>query len=247
QSRHHALRSLHHLRSWSAVPALLGGFALRKCAGQEDGAVLTGRSALPDQEDHVLPALQARLDAAEVVFAVHRLLIDLQNDVAARHIYVFGERTRFYILHNDSLARFHIEPVGHFGGHLANGESELALLGSVVVFTVLVITQASREELGAVRSGDGGFLRLAIANEAELNLRPRLTRGDLVDEISALDDFVAVDGGDGVADFQARLICWAASHDAGDRHAAARAVDAGDGGILYLIENDANRTWGDFW
>ena len=52
-------RSLHHLRSLSVVPALLGGFALRKCASQEDGAVLTGRSALPDQEHHVLPALQA--------------------------------------------------------------------------------------------------------------------------------------------------------------------------------------------
>jgi len=61
----------------------LGQFRLRKCSGYEDGSILPLRAALPHQEDYVLAALQARLDFGKLFFAVHRLLIDFQNDVSA--------------------------------------------------------------------------------------------------------------------------------------------------------------------
>lgn len=75
----------------STVSVRLSLIALRKCTGQEDRSILPGGAALAYQKDDVLTALEARLDASEIVLAVHRLLVDFQNDVAARQVHVFRE------------------------------------------------------------------------------------------------------------------------------------------------------------
>src|SRR5262249_8418407 len=56
---------------------------LRKCTSKENRTALPASTALPHQEDDVLSTLQSRGNASELVFAVHRLLINLKNDVAA--------------------------------------------------------------------------------------------------------------------------------------------------------------------
>ena len=64
---------------------------LRKCSSQENSSILTGRTSRANQEYDVLAALQARLEAREIFFAVHRLLVDFENNVAAIQVDVFGE------------------------------------------------------------------------------------------------------------------------------------------------------------
>ena len=69
----------------------LGQIVLRKCTGQEDGSILPRRAALPYQEHHVLPALQASLNAIKIILAVDRLLIHLKHNIAARKANIVGE------------------------------------------------------------------------------------------------------------------------------------------------------------
>jgi hypothetical protein len=49
---------------------------LRKCTGQEDGAILSACPSGPYQEDDILAALQASLYFVEVIVVVDELLID---------------------------------------------------------------------------------------------------------------------------------------------------------------------------
>src|SRR5207245_6544407 len=56
---------------------------LRKCTGYEDSSVLTASASGTYQENHILPTLQTGFDAVEVICAVHRLLVDLENDIPA--------------------------------------------------------------------------------------------------------------------------------------------------------------------
>lgn len=68
-----------------------GQFRLRKCTRDKDGSVLPRRSALPDQEHHVLAALQARFHFREFVLVVDSLLVDFQDDVTAPQADILGE------------------------------------------------------------------------------------------------------------------------------------------------------------
>jgi len=65
--------------------------ASRKRAGEENSTILGPGPALADQEDDILPALEHPLDAVKILGAVHRLLVDFQNYVAAGHADVIGE------------------------------------------------------------------------------------------------------------------------------------------------------------
>jgi len=56
---------------------------LRKCTGYEDSSVLTASASGTYQENNILPTLQTGFDAVEVICAVHRLLVDLENDIPA--------------------------------------------------------------------------------------------------------------------------------------------------------------------
>src|SRR5204863_5267541 len=96
---------------------------LRKCTGQKDGAVLTARATLSDQENHVLSAFQSGRDLREVVLAIDRLLVNLEDYVAAAQAYVIGERTSLDVLHDNAFACGNVQPIGNIGGHGANAES----------------------------------------------------------------------------------------------------------------------------
>ena len=53
----------------------------------------------------------------------------------------------------------HIETVGHLRRHLANGHSELALLGSALVVVLLIIAEPRGKQLGAIGDGHRRLLR----------------------------------------------------------------------------------------
>src|SRR5271165_580752 len=217
-------------------------FRLRKCPGLKDRAILLGRPALPNQQNDVLSALQARLEAREILLAVHRLLVDFEDDVAAAEVNIFGERARLHILHDDAPARRNVEAVSHLRRHFAHGHAHLALLGRIGVSVVLLIAQAGGEKLGAVGDGHARILRFAVAHKSQRDFRARLARSDVGDEFRALADFLAVNRGNGVADLQSSLIGGTAGHDARYGHARSRAVHASDGGILHGVKHDADRT-----
>src|SRR5208282_1439297 len=118
---------------------------LRKCPGHEDGSVLASGTAGAHEEYHVLTALQVRFHLGKIIFAVHRLFVDLKNHVAAAQIDVLGKRARFDVLHDHALARRHIQPLRHLGSKSADRDAELVLLGRALVVTALVIVQARRK------------------------------------------------------------------------------------------------------
>src|SRR5215831_1291625 len=68
-----------------------GWYPLRKCTGVEDCAVLPCRTSRTNQEDDILAALHARFEAGKVFFAIHRLLVNFQNDIAATEIDILGK------------------------------------------------------------------------------------------------------------------------------------------------------------
>src|SRR5271165_4605756 len=62
---------------------------LRKCTGQEDGSILGARATRTHQQNHILPALQRRLDLREIVGRVYLLLVDFEDYVAAMQAEIF--------------------------------------------------------------------------------------------------------------------------------------------------------------
>src|SRR5215471_12068983 len=145
----------------------LGRRPLRKCTGVEDGSILPRRTARADQENHILTALHLRLDAREVFLTVHRLLVDLQDDIAAGQIDVLSERSGLYILHDDALPCWNVEAVRHLWSDFAHRDAKLAGLRSILVFIVLIFSQTLGKELGAIGNGDGRVLCLSVAQESE--------------------------------------------------------------------------------
>ena len=83
--------------------------------------------------------------------------------------------------------------------------------------------------LVAVANGDGSVARLAIAQETEANAGAGAAAGDVVDEVVAILDGAAIDGGDDVAGLDAALVRWPARLDLLYQHAVLEAVDAVDG------------------
>ena len=84
------------------------------------------------------------------------------------------------------------------------------------------------EDLVAIADGDGGIGLLAIAHEAEANAGAGTAAGDVVDEVVAILDGAAIDGGDDVAGLHAGLVGGAAGLHLLDEHAILEAVDAID-------------------
>ncbi len=56
---------------------------LRKCPCQKHGAILLGRASRTHQKHDILTALQTRFDPGELAFAVNRLLVHFQNQIAS--------------------------------------------------------------------------------------------------------------------------------------------------------------------
>ena len=104
---------------------------------------------------------------------------------------------------------------------------------------------ASAEDLVQVADGDRGLHGLAVALVAETNGGAGPAGGDFVDQIVAVFDGAAVDGGDDVASLEAGLVCRAAADDLLHEHAVLEAVDAVDGAGKALVEADSDGPAGD--
>src|SRR4051812_50202199 len=116
-------------------------------AGEEDGPGIAA-AALPDKEHYVLSALELRLHLAEVLFAVHRLAVDLEDDVAAAESDVLTEGVRLHVLHDHSLVGRDVETRGDIGCDVADGDTELGILRLGVVGLFVFFSNAVAEELG---------------------------------------------------------------------------------------------------
>ena len=89
-------------------------------------------------------------------------------------------------------------------------------------------------------------LRFAVAHEAETNARSGAAAGDVVDQVVAILDGAAVDGGDDVAGLDAALVGGPAGLHLLDEHAVLESVDAIDGAGEAGAERDADRPARDF-
>src|SRR5229473_4581203 len=184
---------------------------LRKSSGDEDGAILPTSTSGAHQENNILTALQRGLVAGEVVGTVYGLLVDFEDDVASVQSDIFGERTGLYVLHDHAFPCGYVEAIGDFWSQGANRYPEFAFFGFLRVAIFFVFAQSGSEEFGAVGDGDGGVLFLTAANERQLGLAAGLAVGNVGDQVVAIFDFAAVNGGDGVTHFEANLISRAAS------------------------------------
>src|SRR6516164_2054933 len=119
----------------SAAPKLPFGYPiefpehshLRQRPSLEDCCVVAA-AAGADEEHHVLTALHLRLEPLEVGFAVHRLLVDLEDHVAAAQSGVIAEATGLHVLHDDAPGAGELIAVGHLRSDAPHGDAELALL-----------------------------------------------------------------------------------------------------------------------
>ena len=68
-----------------------------------------------------------------------------------------------------------------------------------------MVVSEGRQHLGAVADGYGDGLLLAVAEEADLNGRSGLARGDVVYQVVAVLYRLAVDGGDDVSRLEPAL------------------------------------------
>src|SRR3954470_22015342 len=94
---------------------------LRQRARKEDGA-RTAATALAHEEDDVLSTLERALDAAEVIFGVHRLAIDLEDHVAAAQPNVFTEGAGLHVLHDHAFVGRDIQPRSDVGRYVADAD-----------------------------------------------------------------------------------------------------------------------------
>src|SRR3954463_13838475 len=122
---------------------------LRKCTAQEDSARVAPAS-LTHQENHILAALQVRLQLAEIIFIVDRLLVHLEDHVAASQANVFGEGVRFHVLDNHAFSSRRTQPISQVTREWLYGDAELALGRLLLVVGVFVAAKAIAEELGTI-------------------------------------------------------------------------------------------------
>ncbi len=89
--------------------------------------------------------------------------------------------------------------------------------------------------------GDGGVVRLAVAQKAKADAGSGPAAGNLVDEVVAILDRTSIDGGDDVARLQACLVGRAAGLHLLHQHAVLEPVDAIDCAREARTELDADR------
>src|SRR3954451_551174 len=117
---------------------------LRKCTAQEDSARVAAAS-LAHQEYHVLDALQARLQLAEIIFVVDWLLVDFEDHVAAPQANIFGKGVRLHILHDHAFSGRRAQAVSQVARKRLHSYAELALGRLLLIVRVLIGTKAITE------------------------------------------------------------------------------------------------------
>src|SRR5207302_6903395 len=217
---------------------------LRKCTGYEDSPVLTASASGTYQENNILPTLQTGFDAVEVICAVHRLLVDLENDIPTVEANIIAKSTRLHILHDHALTCGDVEAISDLRCQGAHGNPELAFFGLLLIATFFFFAQARAQEFRSVGNGYRGVLFFAVANDRQLGLGTGLLVGDIGHQFVTILYFLAVDSGDGVTHLQSRLFSGAACHDIGDGHARVHAVNAGNRGHGLCVELYSDRSAG---
>src|SRR6202521_91675 len=213
-------------------------YQLRKCTCQENRPILRPRASRTHQEHHILPALQRRLDLRKVVRTVHGLLVHFQDHVAAIQTEILGERSLLHVLHHHALASGNAQAIGQIGSNAANRNPELAGLRRLFALVFVLFAQTGSKQFRAIRNGHRRVLPLAVAHEGKLGFRAGLAGSDVRHQIVAALHVLAIHGGDGVADLQARLVGRAAGYHVRHRHT--RSVNARDRRIRLRRELNAN-------
>src|ERR1700675_4165638 len=214
-------------------------YQLRKCTCQEYRSILSPRASWTHQEHDILPALQRRLNLRKVVRTVHGLLVHFQDHVAAIQTEILGERSLLHILHHHALASRNAQAIRQIGSDAANRNPKLAGLGRFFALVFVLFTQTGSKQFRAIRDGHRRVLPLAVAHEGKLGLRTGFAGSNVRYQIVAALHVLAIHGGDGVADLQARLVGRAAGYHVRHRHA--RSVNARDRRIRLRRELNANR------
>src|SRR5208283_1253084 len=132
------------------------------------------------------------------------------------------------------------EAIGQIGGDAANRHSELAFFRSFLTLVFVFFAQTGSEDFRTIGDRHHRLFLFAIAQERDLRLRAGLAGCDVRDQIVAALHFLAIHGGDGVADLQTRLLGWAAGGYV--LHGHARSVNVLDGGIGIGGELDTDGT-----
>ena len=100
------------------------------------------------------PLLHLRFDAVEIVFAVHRLLVDLDDDVAAAQSCRLAKAVGLHILHDDALGVRQLVTISQVLGDAADRDAELAFLRLAFLVAFFLAAQTGGKELGAIGDGD---------------------------------------------------------------------------------------------
>src|SRR5215472_13816317 len=125
---------------------------------------------------------------------------------------------------------------------IADDDAELGFAGVSAFIGRGVVLRDSLvgEDFIAVTDGDGGVLGLAVVQDADAYGGVGVAACDLIDEVVAVLDLAAVDGGDDVAGLEAGFIGGAAGLNGLDEHAVLEVIDTVDRAGEALLELDAD-------
>jgi len=196
-----------------------------------------------DFKDNVISRFETFDDGIELILCSRRLLVDTDDHETGLKALKIGERTSLNGL-DDYAGGMNL--LGSLVGDLANDEAELlARVAGAIRVRFWFLSGEIREDLIAVANRYGGILRLSIAHEAEADAGAGPAAGNVADEIVAILDAAAVDGGDDVAGFDASLIGWSSGLYLLDQNPVLEAINAVHGSRKAGAERDSDGSAGD--
>src|SRR5438270_9102266 len=160
---------------------------LRKGTALEDSSTI-GAAALMNQEDHILTALELRLHPAEVLLAIHRYPVDLEDHIAAGHACVFSKGAGLHVLDDNALSRWDLQAFGNVRSQVFHGKPELAFHRLAAATVIFLLAFIAGEELCPIRNSHRRVAGLAAANVAECGLGAGFACGNLGDKFIAVLD-----------------------------------------------------------
>jgi len=118
----------------------------------------------------------------------------------------FREKPGFHVLNNHAFAGRQSRGDRPFPESPANGYAELALFGSALIRRSPVRPQVVRQTVWRDPQWSPGLLRFAVAQETQIRFRSWFSRGNVAHQFGTFHHLLAVNGRNGVAHFQSRLI-----------------------------------------
>src|SRR5690348_9236793 len=157
---------------------------LRERAGEEYCAGIPSPS-LADQEDHILPGLELAGDTAEVVLAVYRLLVDLQDHVAAAEADVLREGPGLHVTDYNALIRWDSQAIGHVWRDGAYRNAHLSRCRLFFSTGLFLVRGGIAVELGTISDCHCRFGRFATTLVPNFYFRTRFFSSDIRDQFVA--------------------------------------------------------------